>query len=134
MIVIRSAIFLWASVIFYYAFITFLSSLPPKALDPGFTFPFFDKMAHFLIYLGLGFLLTRLLIYVLHLFKTKIIFFIVFSLVIIFLAAVDEWHQSFREGRDSDFWDAVADLCGAWAGIWIYFLLKRTVSRIITKG
>ncbi len=55
--------FLWAAVILYAAVIFLLSSSsnPPSDENFGFSIPFFDKIAHFFIYLIFGFLIYRAL-------------------------------------------------------------------------
>ncbi len=46
-------------------------------------------------------------------------------LLAVFIASLDEWHQSFVPGRSSDVIDLVADLCGALTAALFYVGLMR---------
>uniref|UniRef100_A0A7C5ZZU9 VanZ-like domain-containing protein n=1 Tax=Thermus tengchongensis TaxID=1214928 RepID=A0A7C5ZZU9_9DEIN len=79
-----------------------LSSQPATGM--GLPHPW-DKGAHFLAYLLLGFLL-----------RLGLGRFLPAFLLAALYGALDEWHQSFVPGREAFGWDLLADALGAWAG------------------
>lgn len=118
---------LYTLCILYYAFITFLSSIPSKE-QPSLSFlpqiPHFDKIIHFVLYGLWGALISYSLYrFPQKLFHTKLriisLFVILFS-----LAALDEYHQSFVPGRDMDFLDFIADCAGL---ICFYYFVKKKI-------
>ena len=84
---------------------------------------FFDKVAHLLEFAALAFLLS--LGYFTSLrssLKTKVLLIFVSGLI---LGALDEIHQSFVPGRQSDPWDVIADILGIALGIFLYWYLAE---------
>jgi VanZ family protein len=85
-----------------------------------------DKLKHFGAFFGLSVLLSLTLLY-----QSKVLlfknYFLVASLIISSLyGLLDEIHQSFVPGRNSEFLDWVADSLGAAAGVFIvHYLLKK---------
>ena len=95
-----------------------VSNLPSVAVS--------DKIKHFSAFFGLSVLLSLTLIY-----QSKVLlfkkYFLVAALVISSIyGLLDEIHQSFVPGRNSEFLDWVADSLGAAAGAFIvFYLLKK---------
>jgi VanZ family protein len=85
-----------------------------------------DKIKHFSAFFGLSVLLSLTLLYQgkVLLFKK---YFLAAALVICSIyGLLDEFHQSFVPGRNSEFLDWVADFLGAAAGVLlVYYLLKK---------
>jgi VanZ family protein len=85
-----------------------------------------DKIKHFSAFFGLSVLLSLTLIY-----QNKILlfkkYFLAAALVISSIyGLLDEIHQSFVPGRNSEFLDWLADTIGAAAGAFIvFYLLKK---------
>lgn len=74
---------------------------------PNIGLNFTDKLAHFVVFGIMGWVLTRGMI------LSKIKYPVLISILIGFVfAIIDEWHQSFVPGRDSDVLDVLADLIG----------------------
>ena len=88
------------------------------------------KLAHFGIYMLLGFTLTCAMFFT---FNIKKIFSLLISLSICFLyALLDEYHQSFT-GRAQSFTDVLIDTAGALIGIVLFALLYYLVENIKKK-
>lgn len=82
------------------------------------------KLAHFTIYLVLGILVVNLLVE----FNIKNI--ILISLLVCFLySATDEFHQLFINGRSGEVMDVIIDTTGAFLGINVYLLLKKSLKK-----
>lgn len=80
------------------------------------------KLAHFSIYLVLGFL-------VLNCFKISKRN-IIYSVLICFLYSIsDEIHQMFIDGRSSEIFDVLIDTIGSSFGVFINYTLKRKISK-----
>lgn len=79
---------------------------------------FNDKVLHFVLYAGLGFLLSRALTNAGA--SNKISRWVVAAAVASAYGLSDEWHQSFVPGRSSDIADWWADTAGGAAGAFIY--------------
>lgn len=111
----------------YCVFIFLLSSLHGRAVPPEVTFN--DKVLHAILYSGLGVLVVRAM----ALKHGRIAWYVV-PIAVLFAAiygASDEWHQSFVPGRDTDVWDLVADIVGAWCGAIGYaFYYRQQVRRL----
>lgn len=125
----KNHILLWLPPVIYFGIISFLSSLshPPQVFPD---FAYIDKFEHFSVYFVFGFLLARsgiweLVWHPVWSFKIKLIL----VCIIISAGAIDEWHQSFVPNRMVDFFDWVADTCGATCG----YLLGRWIYNIRIK-
>lgn len=93
-------------------------SLPDVGID------FVDKIAHFFVFGILGWLLCRGM----ALSKNRWIqdhYFSVALVIGILFALSDEWHQSFVQGRESSFFDWIADL----TGLVIFSLVYRRIRK-----
>lgn len=93
---------------------------------PSITFA--DKVAHFGYFLGGGFLLA----WIFRRLKTWPAWRIALTvfLVIAAVGAADEIHQLFTPGRSgADVFDWLADVCGGFAGAWIFLSLYGLVTR-----
>src|SRR5438045_6293623 len=108
----------WLPVLFAFALIFYLSSLPALTF-PKVEIPFFDKFVHICLYGLLGFSLAR----VFTLTSDRPFSFINCGpsiLAAIVIASVygvsDEFHQSFVPGRAVELFDVLADVTGATLG------------------
>ncbi|MEZ5543265.1 MAG: VanZ family protein [Pseudomonadota bacterium] len=105
----------WAAVIYY------LSDQPGIDLPP--LFPHVDKLLHLIAYGVLGFLAMgacspaacR---------QHSGYYWLIVALAGLY-GVLDEYHQSFVPGRDTDPYDALADVCGGLLGAGLMFLLLR---------
>lgn len=88
------------------------STLPSKAIPYHGTI---RKIAHFLIYMLLGFLLTNALS--VSGVKSSRRIFAISLLVAVLYAASDEFHQIFVPGRSGEIRDVIIDSTGAFSGI-----------------
>jgi VanZ family protein len=85
-----------------------------------------DKIKHFGAFFGLSVLLSLTLLY-----QSKILFFKKYFLAAALVISsiygfLDEIHQSFVPGRNSEFLDWVADSLGAVVGVFVvFYLLKK---------
>lgn len=104
------------------------TSLPGSSITlPDFQFS--DKVAHFVAYAGVGFLLRRLVPYLRAEFWKKS--YTNISLIIgVFMGIFDELHQIFIPGRDASFGDLLADIIGVVLGILIYYFAKKVLPSI----
>ena len=115
---------LWVPVCGYMGLIFFASSVPGDQL-PG---HFWDKLAHLLVYAGLGVLfLVPLAEARLSRVTVKAAAIAVFCAVL--YGAFDEVHQSFTPGRSPDVRDLFADGLGAALGVAAMWLLGAIVTR-----
>jgi len=119
----------WGSVVLYCILIFFLSSQPALAL-PRFI-ENIDKIAHFALYTGLGWLCAQAWWSERsdQQFLGTILFALLFSTI---YGASDEWHQTFVPGRCSDWRDWLVDICGGtFGGIlyvgWVWLQLRMGV-------
>lgn len=107
-----------------YWIILFTATSLPAANVPSFAVS--DKIKHLSAFFGLSVLLSLTLLYQdkVSLFKK---YFLVVALIICSIyGLLDEIHQSFVPGRNSEFLDWVADSLGAAAGVLlVYYLLKK---------
>jgi VanZ family protein len=95
-----------------------VSSLPKNEI-PQFSIPHIDKAAHAAEYLILGILAIRAMLG--SSFSANITAITV--CVIIFASAyavLDEWHQQFVPGRETDLVDFIADFAGINIGVFLY--------------
>lgn len=96
--------------IFWAGFI-FWNSAQPHHKVPKFYFPHIDKVAHFVVYFILGYLITRLLCQ--GNIKKLSRGIIIWAIVIGSLYGIsDEFHQYFVPGRSTDVFDWIADTFG----------------------
>ena len=112
----------WFPVLVYSGIIFYVSSLP--GVKVPLSLPNFDKGLHILEYLPFGFLVLRALS---HTKKTRErVFLLSITVGITFLyGASDEFHQLFVAGRESDFFDLLADTVGGAFGGSCYLYLKK---------
>lgn len=97
----------------YFTVLLFVSSIPGDSSKGPDFFPHADKVVHFCLYSGLGWMLAA----------THRRWWILWG-VGTFMGAIDESYQSIIPERDCDFWDWVADLCGVVFGISMYNLTR----------
>lgn len=118
----------WGLVASYMGVIYYLSSQPTFTLP---SFDYNDKVAHFLAYSLLGFLLSEAISESNKNLRTweKIIVGIVVSAA---YGALDEYHQSFVPGRSPSVFDFLADTLGACFGCWVWslFYQRKLLSEI----
>lgn len=87
-----------------------------------------DKIAHFLAYSVLGYLLARAR-------SVSGVSLVVILALGLLYAASDEWHQSFVPNRSADAFDWVADALGVFAGVFAYhFIHRRSRERRLSPG
>ncbi len=107
------------------AIIIMVLSLMPISSDTGsglFDFPHFDKIAHFILY----FLLSFLLMYELNRIKVGIYTFVLLPIIICFFyGGIIEIIQIFIEGRGGDIFDLLADLLGAIVAFPLFIISKK---------
>jgi VanZ family protein len=98
----------WLPPALWAALILVLTSIPAPS-GPA-TFPYLDKIVHFLMYAGQGWLVARAL-------RTRRFAALAVALVgIAVFGFLDEWHQQFVS-RDPNLFDWIADVIGASVGI-----------------
>jgi VanZ family protein len=97
---------LWAGGIFWLS----AMSHPPK---PGPDFPFKDKVGHWMLYCGFGWLVAHALRHGHNLSLPKT--FVLAILIASAYGATDEYHQRFVPNRTCDVFDWTADTLGATA-------------------
>ena len=111
----------WCSVALYCSIIFFLSAQQNLSLP---SIPSIDKVAHFLEYVGLGWVCAYAWRNELPRWPSLTI--IVFSTVFASAyGASDEWHQAYVPGRTSDWRDWAADTCGGFVGGILYMSWLR---------
>ena len=120
--------YLWAPVIFYMAFIFFMSSF-------SFHFALFqkveksntDKLVHVVEYSVLGLLLARALCrHTFFLDSARRVFWAALLIGALY-GATDEFHQRFVPERDSSAVDLMADSVGAALGAWVWTKKQNNV-------
>ena len=99
----------WLPPALWAAFILVLTSVPSPPEAPG-GIPHLDKLVHFVLYAGLGWLSTRALR--IH----RPMSLVVLLMFLVLFAGFDEWHQRFF-ARDPAILDWIADVIGLSAGI-----------------
>jgi VanZ family protein len=108
----------WLPLALYVGLVFLLSSLsrPPFRLPPV---RHLDKLAHFLEYSGLAFLLARALWAARP--RTRFSHLVLATLgLVALLAGLDELYQSTVPRRDADAWDFLADVLGGCLGVLAY--------------
>lgn len=118
----------WGLVLAYMAALFILSSIPNP---PRFRRAGSDKFIHAVLYAGLGTVTVRALtngrwhnIHGAHAMGAL--------LIAIAYGALDEFHQSFVDGRDSNLGDLTADALGAGAaaiGLWVWSILTKKMGQ-----
>jgi VanZ family protein len=117
----------FAPAIFWYGCITYLSNQPrlPGPGDNGvYDFVWF-KSGHLVVYSVLALLLLYGISSVVAIWRTKMVILkqaLIAWVILILLAAIDEFHQSFIPGRTSRVTDIFIDALGSGA---VLFLLER---------
>lgn len=109
---------LWVPVILWMTAIFTLSSIPGKDI-PEVGLPHIDKLAHFIEYAILGFLVMRAFSNSKTGISRPVLATLAVSAAVLF-AATDEWHQSFIPGRFTDIIDLTFDFIGSMVGVYIY--------------
>ena len=119
----RKVYLVYVPLIIYWIILFTATSLPAANLP---SVAISDKIKHFGAFFGLSVLLSLTLLYQNKnlLFKN---YFLAASLVISSIyGLLDEIHQSFVPGRNSEFLDWVADSLGAAVGVFVvFYLLKK---------
>lgn len=108
----------WIPVIIWMTVIFTLSSIPGRKI-PEVGIPHLDKLAHFVEYSILGFLVMRAFLNSGTGLDRSILAVLAISIAVLF-AATDEWHQGFIPGRFTDIIDLTFDSIGSIAGVFIY--------------
>jgi VanZ family protein len=107
----------WLPPVMWAAFILVLTSIPSPPGPPA-GIPHLDKVVHFVLYAGLGWLVTSAL-------RTRRPTRLAIALTsVAVFAASDEWHQRFF-ARDPAVLDWVADVIGASAGTLVAVRVRR---------
>jgi VanZ family protein len=116
----------WLPLILYCLFIYIQSSHPSPEQIPS--FPLVDKVLHFTAYGIMGILFYRA--YQTLRIKDNTRILMLLSVVSASLYGIsDEIHQSFVPFRQAEVADVVADIIGAFSGVWLYRLLMISRER-----
>ena len=116
----------WLPLILYCLLIYIQSAHPSPKQIPS--FPFVDKVLHFAAYGIMGILFYRA--YQTLRIKNNIQLLMLLSAVSASLYGIsDEIHQSFVPFREAEVADVVADIIGAFSGVWLYRLLMISRER-----
>jgi|YelNatPaOPRAMG01_1025707.scaffolds.fasta_scaffold05117_7 VanZ family protein len=117
---IKNKIYYFLPAVLYCALIFFLSS---KSLKIHLHFIYWDKGAHWIEFLVLGFLLA---IGFFHNFPGATFLNIYLTFMTgIFIGLTDELHQKFVPGRQCDWKDWIADIIGILTGLIIYLVFEK---------
>ena len=119
--------FYWLPLILYCLFIYIQSANPSPDQIPS--IPFVDKVFHFAAYGIMGILFYRA--YQTLRIKDNLQMLMLFSVVSASLYGIsDEIHQSFVPFRDAEVGDVIADIIGAFSGVYLYraFVVSRHLS------
>ncbi|OGU56091.1 MAG: hypothetical protein A2X64_05370 [Ignavibacteria bacterium GWF2_33_9] len=108
-----------SGIIFYLSSQSSIEFLPKEIWN-------FDKLVHLAAYMVYGGS-TFLMLYSIFVNNIKVKYIMVLTVIIgAFFSATDEIHQSYTPGRDSDFFDFLADFIGIVVSIILfYYLLKK---------
>jgi VanZ family protein len=112
----------WGSVVGYCAVLFVLSAQPDLQVPSP--FPLSDKLVHFFLYAGLGWLWARAVKWSLPEWSIHKILF----MTLLFTGGYgfsDEWHQSYVPGRFAELQDVVADAVGGIVGGYCYLLWRQ---------
>jgi len=119
----RKVYLVYVPLILYWIMLFTATSLPAANLP---SVAVGDKIKHFGAFFGLSVLLNLTLLYQSKVLLFKKYFLVAALIISSFYGLLDEIHQSFVPGRNSEFLDWVADSLGAAAGVFIvYYLLKK---------
>ena len=111
----------WWAVAGWLVFMLTLTSIPGQALPDLHTWFRIDRVAHFCIYFGLGWLVARA-----GMMRGWSVTQLALAWVaIVVFGALDELHQVVIPNRSGDVMDWVMDASGSWLGLAMAFLLKR---------
>lgn len=102
------------------AWMFLIGTLTTVPISPGTwtqSVPHVDKIVHFLLYLGLGWLLGRA-VWLSE--GAGVGLFVLALLGGIVFAAADEWHQQLLPTRQASLEDWLADIAGIWLGLSLY--------------
>ncbi len=122
---LKRFVFYWLPVVLYCLLIYIQSDKPSPEMIPS--YQFVDKLLHFAAYGILGILFYRA--YRTLRIKENIKLLMLLSVVSASLYGVsDEIHQSYVPFREAEVADAIADMIGAIAGVYLYQML--VVSKI----
>ncbi len=111
----------WVVTVLYWGLICVLTHLSPRDV-PHVSIN--DKLVHFLMYGGFGFLLGLAL----HFSGVRRWIFLLVLLIALAYGAIDEWTQPIF-GRTCDLFDWLADAGGALSAVALLFLLLRITRR-----
>ena len=111
----------WFPLAIYSGIIFYISSIPnlKSTINGNNT----DKIFHCIEYIPLGFLSYRAFFSIEKVMSKWSIFFLTIGFCLLY-GISDEIHQFFVVGRDSDFYDVLADLIGALIGISAFCFYK----------
>lgn len=128
----KRVFFVYIPLILYWIVLFIATSLSTQSLPKPFVFN--DKVAHFLAYLFLSFLVTLTLWSQekLKLLKRRYFFFSI--AIVILYGVLDEIHQSFIPGRSCEFLDWIADTSGAIIGTLFATILIVKIKQRIENG
>jgi VanZ family protein len=117
---LKRFVFYWLPLILYCLFIYIQSANPSPEQIPS--FPFVDKALHCVAYGIMGILFYRA--YQTLRVRANIHMLMLLSVVSASLYGIsDEIHQSFVPFRDAEVADVIADVIGAFSGVYLYQLL-----------
>ncbi|MBN2803578.1 MAG: VanZ family protein [Deltaproteobacteria bacterium] len=117
----------WIYLIFLFLYLSGVFALSNMSNPANFVnIKIWDKLAHFLEYTPIGFLLFG---FINSFIKQKRFLFVSVFISLILLGLFDEFHQSFIPRRDSSLWDVMADTLGGLTGMIAGYLFKKKTSR-----
>ena len=109
----------WAPPLIWAGVILILTSIPNPSVPRSLAS--MDKLVHFALYAGLGFLLARAVLHQGPVWRVLLVSIVIASGG----AALDEWHQQFIPGRSMDIADWRADAAGAIVGACLAVIARR---------
>ena len=119
----RKVYLVYVPLIVYWIMLFIATTLPVSSLP---SVDVSDKLKHFGAFFGLSVLLSLTLIYQNKVLLLKKYFLVAALITSSVYGLLDEIHQSFIPGRNSEFLDWFADSLGAVAGVFIIsYLLKK---------
>lgn len=90
-----------------------------------------DKIAHFGVYFVLGVLISIAVISNSN--KSNLIKIIIISLIGIFFAISDEFHQYYVPNRTPDVFDFIADIIGIVFSLFLFSFIKKVLYKYINE-
>jgi VanZ family protein len=112
----------WLPPLVWMAGILTATSLP-KSVIPDVRFPYADKALHFTMYAGLAFLIARAMDSPPRTTLARVL--IAGFLSAVAIGALDEWHQTYIQGRSTELADWLADSAGGLTGATAWTLFSR---------